>query len=129
MDCERCLKEAPLVGVVYAWNFGAIAVRFSHIKAYRLCRPCVHKAYWINFCILIVGWASITSLIFAPLFLVQNTIQYVRALTSRTAAPDPEGVELLKSASAAMAQKDYVSAERDLRAALARAESAGPLCR
>ena len=80
-QCQRCFAEGvPTHHVLYGWNVGLAVTRFSAQENLELCRPCVHKAYWLRFLVLLVGWVGIISAIATVAFFVTNTITYISAL-------------------------------------------------
>ena len=90
MYCTQCAAEAPLWDVTYRRNIGIIAVHMSETRPMQLCKGCVHKEYWKRFAILVtVGWTSYYSIVIGPLYLIMNSVTYVKAVSSKPTALPP----------------------------------------
>lgn len=90
MYCSRCGATAPLYDVTYHQNIGVIAAHFRSTTPLQACKKCVHKEYWKRFAVLVtVGWTSYYSVVIGPVFLVMNTVNYVKALGSKPTALPP----------------------------------------
>jgi hypothetical protein len=91
MYCSRCAAPGPLWDVTYHRNIGVIAAHFRRTLRAQACKKCVHKEYWKHFAVLAtVGWTSYYSIVIGPVFLVLNTVNYVKALTSKPTALPPQ---------------------------------------
>jgi len=89
-ECMQCGRSAPTWALTYRQNIGIIAMHIRRTTPMQVCRSCVHKEYWKRFAILVtVGWTSYYSIVIGPVFLVMNTVTYVKSLTGKpTAVPE-----------------------------------------
>ena len=80
--CRSCRAQVPTVLVSFSQNVGALFRRYeTHLDAY-LCRRCIHRSFWkFTLTTLAVGWLGLISLFVAPVYVLQNVYQYLRALS------------------------------------------------
>lgn len=79
--CQICGNMRHTKAVTYYRNVGMLVMRRTYTVKGELCRPCIHKYFW-QFAwknVLFGPWGMI-SLIMAPIYLIQNTCQYLAAL-------------------------------------------------
>lgn len=87
--CQLCGVEAPTRHVEFHQNIGALVMRFSRSVKGQLCKNCVHSQFWQKTGITLgIGWLGTISLILAPVFVLMNTVQYLRAIGM---PPTPKG--------------------------------------
>lgn len=95
MICQACGIEAPTKNVEFHQNIGALIMRFSKSIKGNLCKSCIHKHYWqftaIN---LLLGWWGMISLIFTPIFLINNFVRYMLCLSMEPVPPGATMPEL-----------------------------------
>ena len=80
-SCQLCKNMRQLQFVMYFRNVGMLFARRTITAKGDLCRPCIHRLYW-EFAgknVLLGPWGMI-SLVVTPLYLIQNTWTYSRAL-------------------------------------------------
>ena len=81
MICNACGIEAPTRRVTFYHNIGAIVVRFSKVINGNLCKRCIHRYFWECTTItLFLGWWGVISLIFTPVFILNNVGRYLFCL-------------------------------------------------
>src|SRR5690349_3395027 len=91
MRCTMCGAPGPLWGVTYRRNIGFVAAHRSETSPMQACKPCLHKEYWKRFAVLVtVGWTSYHSLVIGPVFLILNTVGYLRGLIGKPSALPPQ---------------------------------------
>jgi hypothetical protein len=80
-SCQGCKNMRPLQFVMYFRNVGMLFARRTITTKGDLCRSCIHKLFWefTGKNVLLGPWGMI-SLAVTPLYLVQNTWTYTRAL-------------------------------------------------
>ncbi len=80
MICQTCGVEAPTQYVEFHYNIGMLIVRTHKSLKGTLCKACITKNFWeftlIN---LLAGWWGVISLFVTPVFLIHNSIQYLKA--------------------------------------------------
>ena len=79
--CQGCGSRRATKYVTFYRNVGMLLARRTHKIHGDLCKACIHRRYW-EFAgknLLLGPWGTI-SLIVTPLYLIQNTGQYVSAL-------------------------------------------------
>ena len=79
--CQGCRNMRQLQLVTYFRNVGMLFVRRTITIRGNFCRECIHKRFW-EFAgknVLLGPWGMI-SLVVTPLYLIQNTWTYGRAL-------------------------------------------------
>lgn len=87
--CQICGNMRHTKPVTYYRNVGMLVVRRTYTVKGELCRTCIHKYFW-QFAwknILFGPWGMI-SLIMAPIYLIQNTWQYLAALYKLRDVPE-----------------------------------------
>jgi hypothetical protein len=90
MYCGVCGADGPTWDVTYRRNIGIIAAHWSETRPMHACKGCIHREYWKRFAILVtVGWTSYYSLVIGPVFLVMNSVNYIKAVTSKPTALPP----------------------------------------
>jgi hypothetical protein len=79
--CQSCKNMRQLQSVTYFRNVGMLVARRTVTVKGDLCRSCIHRLYW-QFAgknVLLGPWGMI-SLLITPVYLIQNTWTYSRAL-------------------------------------------------
>jgi hypothetical protein len=75
--CSVCGADAPTSYVSFQHNIGLIIARIHGSQSGEMCGPCMDQAFGYQLLINgLLGWWSITSLIFTPIFLIWNTASY-----------------------------------------------------
>ena len=79
--CQLCKNMRQLQFVMYFRNVGMLCARRTITAKGDLCRPCIHRLYceFAGKNVLLGPWGMI-SLVVTPLYLIQNTWTYSRAL-------------------------------------------------
>ena len=88
MYCQKCGCEAPTRNVSFHQNIGLLVMRLYSGTCGELCKPCIHKTFWTYTAVnMTVGWLGVISLILAPIFMVNNIVQYVGCLGMESPRP------------------------------------------
>jgi len=94
MYCQKCGCEAPTRHVSFHQNIGLLVMRLYNGTDGDLCKPCIHKTFWAYTAVnMTVGWLGVISLILAPIFTINNIVQYIGCLgmeSPRAGAVPPE---------------------------------------
>lgn len=85
--CHSCGAMGPTKRFQFYENVGAIVVRFHRSISGDLCKPCATRYFW-NFTgkTVLLGWWGVISFILTPLILLNNVIQFLRAIPMDTPA-------------------------------------------
>src|SRR5689334_16911368 len=95
MNCQLCGADAPTKYVTFMQNIGVIVMRFHSTTRGHLCRRCIDSTFWTKTLItLFAGWWGIISVIFTPIILVTNVVNYLGALSLPRIATQPAPFEL-----------------------------------
>lgn len=102
--CQRCFALAPTRAVAFRQNIGALVVRYHSSVEGELCKACVHATFWkMTLTTATIGWFGSISFIVTPIYVVMNTVNYLRAATltpptpqQRTPANDPDAIARLR---------------------------------
>lgn len=88
-SCQVCGNMRHTRSVAFYRNVGMLLMRRTYTVKGELCRPCIHKYFWefTGKNILLGPWGTI-SLIVTPIYLVQNTGQYLTALYKLRDVPE-----------------------------------------
>jgi hypothetical protein len=85
--CQTCGAAAPTWALTYRKNIGLIAAHWRWTTPMQVCKSCVHKEFWKRFAILVtIGWTSYYSIVIGPVFLIMNTVEYIKALSAKPTA-------------------------------------------
>ena len=81
MYCQKCGCQAPTRHVSFHQNIGLLVMRLYNGTDGHLCKPCIHKTFWTYTAVnMTVGWLGVISLILAPIFMINNIVQYIGCL-------------------------------------------------
>lgn len=81
--CAICKKVALLKHIVLRENIGMIVQRQYRTIDGNLCKKCIDDNFWkLTLTTLIFGWWGTISFFITPFYLIGNTYQYIRALTT-----------------------------------------------
>jgi len=80
--CQLCGGIGLTQPVTFRRNVGMVLARRTYKISGNLCKGCIHQQYWkFQGLDLILGpWGTI-SLFMTPLYLIQNTVGYIAALS------------------------------------------------
>jgi len=90
MACHVCKCQAPTQYVEFYQNIGALVIRFPKEIKGNLCKRCINQYFWkFTLTTVAVGWCGLISLIVAPIFIINNIVQFSRTTGMKVAEPDP----------------------------------------
>jgi hypothetical protein len=79
--CQVCGIEAPARYVEFHQNIGALVMRFHRSLKGKVCKSCLHRKYWaMTGTTLGIGWLGMISIVVAPIFIIANTVYYLKSL-------------------------------------------------
>jgi hypothetical protein len=101
MICQSCGRRAPTRPVAFYSNVGLLIVRLSSAMKGNLCKPCIHRCFWVfTSTNLVLGWWGLISFIINPFLIINNVVYYVGALGGRYTSAE-SGSSALSPAEAA----------------------------
>ena len=78
--CQACGVEAPTRYVEFHQNIGALVMRYHRSVKGHLCKRCIHREFWKKTgTTASVGWFGTISLIMTPVFIINNTVYYLKS--------------------------------------------------
>ena len=87
--CRFCGQRRSTTPVQYQRNVGMLYARRLYTVSGDMCRTCVHKKFWqfesLN---LVLGPWGMISLIYTPVLLVTNAVEYGKALYKLRGTPE-----------------------------------------
>jgi hypothetical protein len=93
--CQSCGVEAPTKYVEFYHNIGLLVMRFHRTAKGHFCKRCIHGTFWkyqgIN---VTVGWWGMVSLVVTPIFIINNLVRYLGALSLEPVPPGAAVPEL-----------------------------------
>lgn len=97
--CQACGVEAPTRYVEFHQNIGALLMRFHRSVKGNLCKRCIHREYWKKTgTTASVGWFGTISLIVTPIFVVTNTVYYLKSAAMPKTPADAQVPQLTHEA-------------------------------
>jgi hypothetical protein len=95
MYCQKCGCQAPTRHVTFHQNIGLLVMRLYNGTDGHLCKPCIHSTFWTYTAVnMTVGWLGVISLILAPIFMINNIVQYIGCLGMESPRPGAVPPEL-----------------------------------
>jgi len=86
--CQICRGPGPVAHAVFRQNVGALFARFEKRIEGNMCGSCLSKKFWpFTLTTLAVGWLGMISLIVAPIYIVMNIVEYLKAGSRIRRAP------------------------------------------
>ncbi len=79
--CGECFREGKTVVATFRHNIGLVIVHLSNERYDRYCFGCLNKVFFFKTLLTIcVGWIGLVSLLVAPIFVIQNIFNYLKAV-------------------------------------------------
>jgi hypothetical protein len=80
-QCQACKSMRQTTPVTFHRNIGMLFARQTKILQGNLCKTCIRKHYWefMGKNLMLGPWGTI-SLFVTPIYMVTNTVSYVKAL-------------------------------------------------
>jgi hypothetical protein len=86
--CQVCRGPGPVAHAVFRQNVGALFARFEKRFEGNMCGSCLSKKFWpFTLTTVAVGWLGMISLIVAPIYVVMNIVEYLKASSQIRRAP------------------------------------------
>jgi hypothetical protein len=86
--CQVCRGPGPVAHAVFRQNVGALFARFEKRIEGNMCGSCLSKKFWpFTITTLAVGWLGMISLIVAPIYVIMNIVEYIKANSQIRKAP------------------------------------------
>jgi|GEM_PF-2225710 len=86
--CQVCRGPGPVAHAVFRQNVGALFARFEKRIEGNMCAPCLSKKFWpLTLTTVAVGWLGMISLIVAPIYVIMNIVEYIKASAQIRRAP------------------------------------------
>jgi hypothetical protein len=78
--CSACKGPGPVAHALFRQNVGALVVRFEKRIQGSMCRSCLSKSFWsYTLTTVAIGWLGLVSIIVAPIYVILNIAQYIKA--------------------------------------------------
>jgi hypothetical protein len=86
--CQVCRGPGPVAHAVFRQNVGALFARFEKRIEGNMCGSCLSKKFWpFTLTTLAVGWLGMISLVVAPIYVIMNIVEYLKASSQIRRAP------------------------------------------
>lgn len=86
--CQVCRGPGPVAHAVFRQNVGALFARFEKRIEGNMCRSCLSQKFWpFTLTTLAVGWLGMISLVVAPIYVLMNIVEYIKASSQVRRAP------------------------------------------
>ena len=91
--CQVCKGPGPVAPATFRQNVGALVMRFEKRVKGNMCRRCMSQKFWsFTLTTAAIGWLGMISLFVAPIYVVMNIVEYVKA-SSRLRQGTVQGLE------------------------------------
>jgi hypothetical protein len=89
--CQACKGPGPVAHATFRQNVGALFARFEKRIQGNMCRRCLSQKFWaFTLTTAAVGWLGMISLFVAPIYVVMNIVEYVKASSRLRQGTVPE---------------------------------------
>jgi hypothetical protein len=88
--CQVCGARAQTMKVDLHRNIGLLVIRLGARMNGWLCKACIRRTFWkFTLVNVTLGWWGFISIILTPVFIIGNTIQYIKSLGMSDGLPLP----------------------------------------
>jgi len=90
LKCQVCGARAQTMKVDLHRNIGLLVIRLNARMNGWLCKACIRRTFWkFTLVNVTLGWWGFVSIILTPVFIIGNTIQYIKSLGMSDGLPLP----------------------------------------